>query len=221
MGDNVKETALSICVCGWYFWPGFINALKKIKHRVHIISHRSLTTEIMQLVKGIPIVEIDNIGLEWGTYDYFLKNIWAYDSNILFCHDDINVSDIQVFDKISLLQGDLVYIFKNQQDEIQNKGNKRHGSHGRALFMKKNLADLFLQTGGFYFDINNSGYIEDPTPEGVQDANAAIRKFGDELRNIKVTTGVAYYPEWEAAYRGKLNYTTRIEVSDEDETDHC
>jgi hypothetical protein len=140
MAQDALQTPLDICVCGWYFWPEFIGLLKKIEHRSYIVSHRPLTTEIMDIAKGIPIVAKDNIGLEWGAYDHFLKSIWSGNSNILFCHDDILVQDPEVFNKIALLDKDVVYIFKDKAQELNNKGSKRYASHGRSIFMKSRVA---------------------------------------------------------------------------------
>ncbi len=189
---------MNICVCGWYFFDGFMKALKMTKFKVDIIAHRDPPD-------GIECRVIPNTGLEWGVYDYYTKNVWDHNSNVLFCHDDINVDDPDVFIDIARLQYknlDCAFIFNNRADELESTGSAPHGRHGRGMFIKQWLLN---RLGGFWFDENNLGTIKDPVPDGMHHVNMGMMIFWDRLQEISLAkTGAAYFNGWHNAYRGKI-----------------
>ena len=64
---------MKICVVGWYLYEPFYLQLKKVhqNYPVMVVSHQKDKSYY-----GLPHVEIPNIGLEFGAYDYYLKNLW-------------------------------------------------------------------------------------------------------------------------------------------------
>jgi hypothetical protein len=154
----------------------------------------------------IPVnwVLIPNIGLEWGAYDYYLKHIWNKESDVLFCHDDIKVESPEVFDEISKLKDDCVFIFKDEPDEIANKGRERIGIHGRAVFMKRKFVQEFLDNGGFWYDQYNRGVTEDTD---ITDVNRGIKMFYKDaliLAGDGYTINSAHIKGWTNGHRGNI-----------------
>ena len=78
---------MDIVVCGWYYHKPFYLELLKIKNKypVTVVAHRSVDTHVLQTV------EVDNIGLEFGAYDYYLKRLWVEPIDVVFMHDDTNI----------------------------------------------------------------------------------------------------------------------------------
>ena len=120
-----------------------------------------------------------------------------------FCHDDIRVSEPSVFNDIANLDVGLVFIFKDAEDAMLNKGDNEYPAHGRMLFMKSYLANAFLDIGGFPYDKNNTGDIV------TAEANNGITNFLKEITRNRVKVGVAYYPQFTAAWRGNYTYLLR------------
>mgnify|MGYP003982103799 CR=1 FL=1 len=70
-----------ICIVGWYFWDKFYKKISSSKSSLHVVAHRYRETienyNISYSVKK-------NIGLEYGAYDWYIKNKWNGKNNILF-----------------------------------------------------------------------------------------------------------------------------------------
>lgn len=130
---------MRICVCGWYFLehPKVLEDFKKVneKYPVSIVSHQT-SKEADEILKksGLDYQIIPNIGLEWGAYDWYLKNKWDGNNNILFMHDDIYIENVSEFDRLAKLTGDQYYIF---QDEKEDGGNQHH--HGRMILLSAKM----------------------------------------------------------------------------------
>ena len=225
---------MDICVVGWYLYDDLYKILKEVNKKYHItiISHKgneikpednadsydsslnvdSISSEAKEFLKscGLDYCIVDNIGLEFGAYDYFLKNCWNKESNVLFMHDDVQITDINVFDRIALLGEkdiDQSYIFKNKAEEVNNGGK-----HGRSIFMSAKLLNFMLNyefeteeskdhidehhnkgvllkgTGkytGFWYDPNNNGHTTGKPPIGVRHYNEMIYTFHRTMGRIR------------------------------------
>jgi len=195
---------MKICVCGWYKDEQFYETLHAVSkdYNIVIVSHKP-----GGLYLGLPFVEIPNIGLEWGAYNYYLMQIWDGASNVLFTHDDTKVSDLGVFDRIATLPHDVAYIFRDRSEERANAGK-----HGRAVFMSARFLRLVKDTRcdcreakgyidkhhhigqqlkgtgahrGFWFDPENTGHNSGKPPLGVRHYNAAIYHFHWYLGRVR------------------------------------
>ena len=202
---------MDICVVGWYLYDELYKTLKEVNktHEVSVISHKFEVDKLQSF--DIPYVTIENIGLEFGAYDYFLKNCWNQKSNVLFMHDDVQITDINVFDRIEeetiKLNIDQAYLFKNKAEEVNNGGK-----HGRAIYMSVKLLNFMLNykfkteesedhidnhhnvgtllkgTGeytGFWFDPNNDGHTTGKPPVGVRHYNEMIYTFHRTMGRIR------------------------------------
>ena len=189
---------MKICVVGWFLGEDFYAALKRVQYPTIIISHNDDEEKVKSL--NLPYRMLENIGLEFGAYDYYLKNVWDGESDVLFTHDDTQVSDDSVFDRIAALGGQLdqAYLFKNKNEEVNNGGK-----HGRAIFMSAKLLSFMLNYEcdckeakdyfdnhnpkdvlkgcglhtGFWFDSNNYGHASGKPPKGVRHYNEMIYHF--------------------------------------------
>jgi len=190
---------LKICVVGWSLYEDFYKILKDSKYSVMIISHNSDEEKVSAL--GLPYRMKENIGLEFGAYDFYLKNIWDGKSNVLFTHDDTQIIDILVLDRIADLDNrgyDQAYLFKNKNEEVNNGGK-----HGRAIYMSAKLLSFILgyectcsqskecsdrhnpgtvlpglgKHTGFWFDPYNKGHVSGKPPVGVRHYNEMIYHF--------------------------------------------
>jgi hypothetical protein len=202
---------MDICIVGWYFYDSCYSIMREINktHNVSIISHKFEFDKLQSL--GIPYVTIENIGLEFGAYDYYLKNIWDKESDVLFMHDDVEITDIQVFDRIEKDMKskniDQSYIFTDIDEEKRNGGQ-----HGRVIYMSAKLLNFMLNykfkteesidhvdthhnigtllkgTGeysGFWYDPNNNGHTTGKPPIGVRHYNEMIYTFHRTMGRIR------------------------------------
>ena len=131
---------MNICVVGWHLSEPFYLQLKKIhaKYPAMIVSH--LTDKGYY---GLPHVDIPNIGLEFGAYDYYVKNLRDGESDVLFIHDDTAISDLCFFDQIADLKNqgiDQTFIFR---DETQARNNQKF--HGRAFYCSARFIDHMIK----------------------------------------------------------------------------
>jgi len=171
---------MNICVCGWYFREPFLSILKEVNKDfpVHIVANKM--ADILDDC-GLDYSVRENTGLEFGAYDYYLKNIWDGEDT-LFLHDDITINPIAknyevlppkyLFKDVSKLKGDLVYIFKNAHDK-----RKCFDVHGRVMFASGNFLTKLKQLGGFPYDEKNDGFIFGPKPEHCKHFNWAVTKL--------------------------------------------
>lgn len=170
---------MQICVCGWHYYPGFYETLSKIKERykIIIIAHRAGNTS------GLPCVMIENIGLEWGAYSFFLKHYWDERSGVLFMHDDTDIR-LEFFAELSSISHDLAFVFENEQDF------QKSYSHGRAFFTSARFLTVLRSQGGIWYDSGNKGFIargkswSEKPPDGCLDHNAGIRRFTFQAKEI-------------------------------------
>ena len=126
---------MEICVAGWYFERAFLGKLAEVRDSFNttIVSHLPDAWKGYSL-NGARVITIPNIGLEFGCYDYYLKNVWNGRDDVLFMHDDTKVKNTGVFDSISKLSVDCAYIFRDYSEEKANGGK-----HGRAIFCSARL----------------------------------------------------------------------------------
>jgi hypothetical protein len=199
---------MEICVAGWYFEPHFLEKMSEVndKYRVTIVSHLPDAWEDYHL-NGLRVIPVPNIGLEFGCYDHYLKNLWTGRDDVLFIHDDTKIKNSDVFDGISRVGVDCAYIFRDMAEEKANGGK-----HGRAIFCsKKFLAfiinyecmceqskdreDVHHNPGtilkgqgshtGFWYDRENKGHIAGKPPVGIRHYNDAIYHFHWTLGRIR------------------------------------
>lgn len=151
---------MKICVNGWYFERNlFSNTFKKISedYEITVVTyHQRANGSIVKEYDELPIPEVIDsyvkesgvthykipvAGLEWGGYDFYLKNIWDRQSNILFMHDDIVIYNSNVFDIIKQELKDYfqAFIFR---DEVEELANGR--IHGRGVYCSKDFLQFAL-----------------------------------------------------------------------------
>ena len=207
---------MKICVCGWYYMDSILRDLKEVNetYPVFIVAHRSSEA----LLGNFEYRLRENIGLEWGAYDSYLKNEWDGVSDVLFMHDDIRlrptfssyeaVPATQVFRAIENLAGeyDQVYIFRSLQEQKEN-----FALHGRAFLATAKLLQYLLDNeDGIWFDADNTGHTMGPTPDWCKHYNEADYKFRDTLIKIdSLGTGMSVnnsiiLPPFDCARRGKF-----------------
>jgi hypothetical protein len=202
---------MNICVVGWYLYDDLYKILREVNkiHKVSIISHKYEPDKLQSF--NVDYVIKENVGLEFGAYDYYLKKYWNKKSNVLFMHDDVHITDINVFDRIEKEMTekgiDQSYLFKNKEEE-----NNNGGKHGRSIFMSAKLLNFMLNykfkteesedhvdihhnkgtilkgTGeytGFWFDPNNNGHTTGKPPVGVRHYNEMIYTFHRTMGRIR------------------------------------
>jgi hypothetical protein len=169
-----------------------------------VIAHRPGDTY------GIPSIVRENVGLEFGAYDYFLQQYWDQSSNVLFLHDDIEVP-IQFFQAAQTIPFDQAYIFRNPQAYQHNLG------HGRAMYAAAAFLVQVQLRGGIWYDAGNTGFVaqgpswSEQSPAGCQDHNAGIRAFMTLSRSIGEETNLTvnqpfYFPSASFGHRGQLEH---------------
>lgn len=194
---------MQICVVGWYGHKDLYALLELCEYPVTVISHKKENDYL-----SLPTVNIPNIGLEFGCYDYFLNKVWVA-GDVLFMHDDMIVDDLSVFDRIFELEHDCAYIFRDYAEHRANGGK-----HGRAIYCSHRFLKLIKETvckchwceekkdvhhnpdgvlplindgshQGFWFDPYNEGHIAGKPPVGIRHYNSAIDHFHWTLGRIR------------------------------------
>ena len=202
---------MNICVCGWYYLKPLYDILARVKEKfpVYVIAHREddLLNDFYHLIEP-------NRGLEWGAYDTYLKHVWDGKSDVLFMHDDVRIRPViqnyeivapeKIFSTIANFKQDQVYIFKSEKEAIDN-----YNIHGRALFCSAKFLHYLLEHGGFWFDKDNTGHTQGPTPTTCMHFNEADYRFRDFLLTVNGDGGLVVnqkiiLPAFDCARRGKF-----------------
>jgi hypothetical protein len=201
---------MNICVCGWHLFSDFLNILNSAnkKYYVSLVTHK-LLPYTYTIGMEYECVDLENRGLEFGVYDYYIKKLWDGKSDVLFMHDDVKILDISFFDKVNLFKDsniDQAYIFKSQAEEKNNGGK-----HGRAIYMSSKLINFMLNyvctcnqssdhydthnpdyllkgTGkhtGFWVDYENTDHVSGKPPKGVRHYNDMIYHYHSFLGRIR------------------------------------
>jgi hypothetical protein len=193
---------MQICVVGFYGHQDLCALLGTVPYPVTVISHNKEND-----YNGLPTINIPNTGLEFGAYDYYIKNVWTHGS-VLFMHDDMLIEDMTVFDKIFSLKHDAAYVFRDYAEHAANGGK-----HGRAIYCSGRFIDfirnckcechwcwekedvhhnpLTILPGitsphtGFWFDPNNEGHVSGKPPVGIRHYNSAIEHFHWSLGRVR------------------------------------
>jgi len=201
---------MNICVCGWYgrefdsFYMTLYKAHKKCP--VTVVAKRE---DPYWEEMALPYVVMENVGLEFGAYDYFLQNIWTGGST-LFTHDDVKLMPIirdfktapmeNIFEKFAEIPYDQAYIFTNRAEDVH--GN---GIHGRAIYMSDKLLS-HIKPIGIWHDQANQGITDHSS--GKYDYNSGIARFDELMGEAKeqgFTTKVKVYsPAYLSGHRGKI-----------------
>ncbi|MAH47223.1 hypothetical protein CMI37_15470 [Candidatus Pacearchaeota archaeon] len=208
--SKLQSNNLNICVCGWYLdkFDAFYRTMWKLHHdegiNVHIVSNKP---SAWLKVFDLPYNVRENKGLEFGAYDYYLKNIWDGKSDVLFLHDDIKfktyMRNFEIMAPERILDGfkgiskdiDQAYIFNSRKEDVFNDGK-----HGRAFFCSQRLLDIFKYSDGFLFDDCNEGETGVGCNVGVEDFDENLKLIGC-FENMK-TRRKLYIPAIETKYRG-------------------
>ena len=233
---------MKICVSGWYFFdellPVLAEANKKYpvtfvtydKRAEEMKDHVARVKELGMIHQNIPVC-----GMEYGTYDWFLKFFWDNRSRVFYMHDDIQVTKVETFDTINELSCDQAYIFR---DEYEEKANGR--IHGRGVYTSKEFQDFLLSyycackhafdgydkhnpehllkgTGvhnGFWYDPWNDGkHTQGKVPPGYRHYNCGVYHFHYTVTKA-VKAGLnannkVHIWDFDSARRGKMNYVRR------------
>ena len=186
----------------------------KDSYGIHVVANKTWGDN--DVPEGIPVTKRENTGLEWGAYDFYLKNIWDGESDVLFSHDDIRykpviknytmVSPVRIFDTIRNLDFDQIYFFTSLTQAEQN-----YYIHGRSFKCSARFLTELKNHGGFPYDENNTGHTRGPTPAHCNHFNWADYKFADFIKqNLSKKPGwkvgeYAILAAQECATRGCFN----------------
>lgn len=213
---------MRICVVGWYLYPEFYDILSVVhcKYPVTIVSH------VKGVTSSLPVIEIPNIGLEWGVYSHYLQNIWDGDS-VLFTHDDNKIFDVTVFDEIASIKKDCSMIFRTEKEKRCNIG-----VHGRALFCSERFLKFYkdyicsckFSKGthkGFWYDQNNLGFtLDGGNGDKNEDINRGTHHMKAVMEKLSKETDFDFSPtivgRFMYGYRGKIGLEgLREEINNE------
>jgi hypothetical protein len=181
---------VKICVCGWYFREQFLRDLSLSDYETFVIKHRDGNTH------GLRHVRYSNHGLEFGAYRQYVRNHWDGESDVLFLHDDTEITDLQALKDIETLNEmgvDQAYIFQDEMHEYVNGG-----AHGRGIWIRGSLLKQLAED--FPADMDNLG-----VNVGVV-AQKGILAFHKRVMELSKNAGViAIVPQIRFAHRGRLH----------------
>jgi hypothetical protein len=212
---------------GQEFISKFYDILKQAnkKHPVFVVSH--FKPDFLETT-GLPHKDIGIYGLEFRCYDWYIRNEWDGESDVLFMHDDERIAGPWVFDQIAKLKHDQAYIF---EDFAECKANG--GKHGRGIYCSKAFIDFILgfeckcmeaqdhydnhnpgillpgvgpHTGFWYDPWNRGDHYEGKPPPGVRHYNSSIWHFAGivgRAKGEKLDVGnKIFIPGFESGRRG-------------------
>lgn len=182
---------MNICIVGWYYTPNFYRKMEVItsKYPVHIVAHRE------NKVSPLPTTLIPNLGLEFGCYDYYVKNIWDKQSSVLFMHDDAEIRVDDCFDAIAEIPYDFSFIF-----ESESCMKADFGAHGRVFFASRKALN---ELGGFWFDKENKGRLRGKDKDTGFDENEGIIRLKKRLKESNLNVQPTICKLIWMGYRGK------------------
>ena len=150
---------MKICVSGWYFERDLFEVFKLNNHfEICVVTYYNRANgsikkdydkmPVPQMIEtyvkesGVKHYKIPVAGLEFGGYDYYLKNIWDHKSPVLFMHDDIVIYKPDVFDRMQqmLSSYDQAFIFRDEVEEIANGR-----IHGRGIYCSQRFLQYMLE----------------------------------------------------------------------------
>lgn len=182
---------MNICIAGWYFHQPLFDVLDASKYEYFVVSHKP----------GRGHKDIPNVGLEFGCYDWYLKNVWK-DGIVLFFHDDNEITK-GALDEISKLTPDQCYLFSSE-DEAKANGY----CHGRAMVCSEKFLLRLKADGGFWYDEGNHGNVDPTTADSPNYHNAGIQTFRAYLNTLPKNdfrvSRFAFVPGMRLAYRGRI-----------------
>jgi predicted nucleic acid-binding Zn ribbon protein len=128
---------MQICVCGWYYDAELYRAVWMAGYYPTVIAHRDAPAWIRE---KCGVHDVENVGLEFGAYDWYLKNAWDNESSVLFMHDDITIARPAVIHEISQCTCDQAFIFRDEAD-----GRCNQNFHGRMFYCSAGFLHAILQ----------------------------------------------------------------------------
>lgn len=179
---------MNIAVAGWYYNKAFLDV---VSGRAFIVGHKP---------NPEADVVIPNVGLEFGCYDWYLKNKWQ-NGDTLFIHDDNEISP-EALDLIAGLDRDQVFLFSSEAEARANGM-----AHGRAFFCSEKFLRRLKEDGGLWYDEGNHGNIAPTTADSPNYHNLGIQTFRAYLQSLPkeyTVNRIAIVPGLKCGYRGRL-----------------
>jgi hypothetical protein len=184
---------MEICLAGWYFHEPLLKMLDSSKHPSFIVMHKEHKVEI-------PSVVIANIGLEFGCYNWYVKNKWAGGDTLLM-HDDNEVTE-QTLDAIGTINRDQCFLFTSEEE-----GKANGYAHGRAMFCSARFMQKMKDDGMPWFDEGNKGNVDPTTATEPNYHNSGIQVFRSYLGTFPkdwTVNRMAVVPGLKCGYRGRI-----------------
>jgi hypothetical protein len=186
---------VNICVAGWYFHKPLMPSLST--KATFWVCHRH-----PPVISPFDYIIIRNVGLEFGCYDWYLKNKWP-GGDTLFLHDDNEITQ-EALDQIVTIPHDQCFLFSSEQDA---KANGR--AHGRAFFMSDKLLRCLKDEGGFWYDEGPSTSMPIPATHSDEPNyhNLGIQTFVAWLKLLPRTYSanqIGIVPGLKTGYRGRI-----------------
>lgn len=186
---------MKICVAGWYFNPKLLKTLAESKYESFIVAHRP-RPDLTIASEWIP-----NIGLEFGCYDWYLKNKWS-GGDVLFIHDDNDLAETSLDLIAGIRDIDQCYLFTSQEEAEANGM-----CHGRAMFCSDRFLKKLREDGGFWYDEGNHGDVSPTSADAPNYQNSGIQMFRAYLSSLPKEYKVArlaVVPGLKCGYRGRV-----------------
>ena len=181
---------MKIAIAGWYFRPQFLSDISISGYEAFVIKHREGDT------RGIPSQLYPNVGLEFGAYRQYVENHWDGVSDVFFCHDDAEFTDLSglaELEELNAMGVDHAYVFPDTMHEFVNGG-----AHGRGMWIRGSILEKLK--ADFPADMENEG-----VNIGLK-AQRGILKFHARIMKCGLNTGaIAILPQLRFAHRGVLH----------------
>ena len=186
---------IGICVVGWYYFSKFYKQLEGSEFEVFVVAHRY--NKILDKHKLKYFVK-DNVGVEYGAYNYYINNIWKKGYDVFFMHDDI---DFLKFDDVIFSN---YKILKKKNIDNASIVHGRHVSYSeRFFYMSSKFTQIMVEEyGGVWYDKENLGY----TSRKAQPSHWHPRRYnlgGLEFKKRSI--------DIEKKYKIKIRFTLRDE----------
>lgn len=195
---------MNLCIVGWYYLENFYRMVEaaRASYQATVVTRKKTNGWSISLPWSIaiPTVSCENVGLEWGAYNHYLRHVWDGEDPVLFLHDDIVLPGPEIFDTIAEVcaEWDVAFIFPDQEQARIN-GN----AHGRMVYMSARLLERF-EPIGFWYDRENRGNLDPPEcNRGIQHFLSDLSWLIDRPGGEDLEVGCITVDGIDLGYRGK------------------
>lgn len=140
---------MKVCVHVFYGNRKLVERLENSRFDVTFICVRDIDVTGLNLFGKGKWIRRQDVGVDMGSWNFYLEHVWDEYSNVLFMQDDTMVLDLKALDRLEWLQCDHASVFKSQRQRYLANHH-----HGRVFYCS---GRLLRRLGNFPCDYGLKG----------------------------------------------------------------